>query len=864
LLTCVLLYTKKSKASFRFATSPVAQGQMKFKKIIKILGVLLILFSLGISVFVFLMSDKIKAIVLTEVNRELAVEGGFKTVELTFWRSFPNIGVRFEELTLKESTPLLKEDLLHAGVFYLEFNVWKALKGQYAMESMRAHDLSLRLAQAGSQINYQFLKENKDDTTQSDAFSLNLKGIKVSNAWIAFHDIKEKTSISYSFDELRAKGVVETARTAFDLIAEGRGQSFVLQGDTLPLSKKTSLYLGLIYENESEQLKFVSGHIDIDGTALDVKGDITFGNTDYINLSLASEGNKVSKVAGLLPQALSETIQSYQSEGEFSVRAEIVGSFKGKDQPVIDAKLRIANGKLTPKAGAVPMEDLFLTANLYYAKGKESLQIPMIRFVMGEHAFQANLELTGFSDPYLSGKIAGALNLAYLDDFLEIEGMQLQGILSCKLQMEGRVSEIESGKIVKEKGIHGTMEWRDIGLVTNAPQAPLPALEKLNAAWKLTGNLMESTNIKGQIDKSPFSMEMQLQNLLPYFFSETSILDIHAIVKAEKLLIPAFLLDTNPATEAEETDLYSFFTERINLHLQFDFGNLELPDKQFRKLKGIAAVNANRIQLSDFSGQVAEGSFEGTLLLRKRTDNKVLLSTDIKGNNLNVQQLFRLFDNFGQEEITDKNLEGKLSLQTQLMVLLSRNGSFEKEDLYAFTDLQLNDGSLKNYEAMKELSAYAEVKELENVRFKSLSNTFEIRDGEINFPYMNIGNNIMNMQLKGSHRFDNYMDYTIRVNLSDALAAKYKIRSRKEKDDFEELGDKGIALIIRMTGYADNLKFKFEKITGRPAMVPEAVASELRTAREEFRQSIVEEFSKEKREQRKTEEAAREKVEWDE
>lgn len=837
---------------------------MKFKKALKILALVVLLLSIGISAFIYAMSDTIKALVLHEVNKELAVEGGFKSVELTFWRSFPKIGVRFEELSLKESTPLLQKDLLHAQVFYLEFNVWKAIRGQYAMEAISADKLTLQLAQSGNQINYQFLKEEQEDTSSSEDFELNLKGIKIKNATIAFYDLKEKTTITYAFDELKAKGVIENEKIDFTLLAEGTGKDFVLQGDTLPLSKNTALFLGLTYWQTTERLEFKSGHIEVDGTALDVNGHITFGSTEEIQLQLSSEGNKVSKVSGILPQEWSTMLSSFKSEGDFSLKASIAGSFKGKNQPTIEAKVRIAEGKLTPPGGNITMEQLFLTANFYYAKGKESLEIPILSFVMGEHAFKAQLDITQFDNPYLSGKISGALNLGYLDQFFAIEGIQLQGVLSCNVALEGKVSDFESGKILKDKGVNGSMTWTDLGIASQAPAPEMPPIEKMQAAWKMEGNTLETRSLKGMLSGSPFSIEMKIQNLLPYFFSETASMDIDAILRADKIIVPAFLLDANDDTDDNETDLYDFFTQRINLHLQFDFGNIDLPNKNFKKLKGTAFVNTNKIQLSDFSGQIAEGSFEGQILLRKRPDNKVMLGTDIKGSNLNVQQLFRLFDNFGQDELTDKNLEGKLSFQTQLLALLNRNGSFEKEDLYAFTDLQINEGSLKNYEAMKELSNYAEVKELENVRFKSLSNTFEIKDGEINFPYMNIGNNIMNLQLKGSHRFDNYMDYTIRVGLSDALAAKYKIRSKKAKDDFEEMGEKGVALVIRMTGYADNLKFKFEKISGRPQLVPESVNTELRTAREEFKQSILEEFSKEKRDQRKTEEAARERVEWDE
>src|SRR5690606_1172710 len=102
-------------------------------------------------------------------------------------------------------------------------------------------------------------------------------------------------------------------------------------------------------------------------------------------------------------------------------------------------------------------------------------------------------------------------------------------------------------------------------------------------------------------------------------------------------------------------------------------------------------------------------SFSGALLLRKRLDENLFTSIDLVGKGLNITKIFSMFDNFGQEEITDKNLEGRLDISTQMVLIVGRNGVVEKQNMYAFTDLSIQNGALKNYEAMKEMSDYAEV-----------------------------------------------------------------------------------------------------------------------------------------------------------
>jgi hypothetical protein len=130
---------------------------------------------------------------------------------------------------------------------------------------------------------------------------------------------------------------------------------------------------------------------------------------------------------------------------------------------------------------------------------------------------------------------------------------------------------------------------------------------------------------------------------------------------------------------------------------------------------------------------------------------------------------------------------------------------------------------------------------------------------------MDMGNSVINLKIKGNHSFDNYMDYTFRVRLSEALASKYKWRSRKNKEEFEDFGDKGVALFINMKGYPDDLKFSVEKIgTTIPKVSGNTIVETLGTEKNELKDIIRTEFSKEKREERDKEKAEKESVDWDE
>lgn len=818
---------------------------------------------LSATIAVYALSDKIQEAVLKEVNEQLAVEGAFKKLEVTFWKSFPKIGIKLNRLTLKESENLLDTFLFEADEFYLQFGLIDALFGKYELDKIKAVNPHLRLAIDGDKQNFDLFKNNSTDSINDDNIKIDLKSIVLENAHIEYHDLKEKTKIVYDFEKFKAKGEIESEKIDFGIEAKGEGKSFVVSGDTLPISKQTGLNVQLRYEPEFEKLSFENGTLEIEKTVLELNGFLVFADKNSMDIKVESKGNRIDKITGLLPKKIGDELNSFKSEGEFSFKAQIAGDFGQNKMPQINALVKISNGKLFPKSGQKPMENINLNANLMFSKTKEYVQVPVFSFKLGEHNFKGNFDLNGFDDPFVQGNFLGSIQLENIDELFDFENIELSGLLNCDFNLEGRISELSSGKKIKEKGIFGKMSWQNLSFQSSLNGLDKWMLSESNADWQMRGNQILTSNMVGKLNQSDFNLKLSLDMFLPYLFGNTKA-EVFADLMLNRLEIPSEYFETEKESIDTITDLHALFPENISLDLKFKLGEFISNKIQLAQLSGELFASETKIDIPTISGNTAEGSFSGALLLRKRLDENLFTSIDLVGKDLNINKIFTMFDNFGQEEITDKNLEGRLDISTQMVLIVSRNGLVEKQNMYAFTDLSIKNGVLKNYEAMKEMSDYAEVSELENVRFSSLTNTFEIRDGEINFPYMDIGNNVMNLKIKGKHNFDNYMDYTIRVNLSDALAAKYKIRSKKKAEDFEELGEKGIALYIRMTGYADNLQFKFEKVGGRPVLVPETVSQEVKNAREDFKQTIKQEFNTESREEKNKKEAEKEKVDWDE
>mgnify|MGYP000123577218 CR=1 FL=1 len=106
-----------------------------------------------------------------------------------------------------------------------------------------------------------------------------------------------------------------------------------------------------------------------------------------------------------------------------------------------------------------------------------------------------------------------------------------------------------------------------------------------------------------------------------------------------------------------------------------------------------------------------------------------------------------------------------------------------------------------------------EVDELKDVRFNKLTNTISIAEGLIKIPEMSISSNVLNLDLSGSHSFNNEIDYLIKLRLGDVLFNKRRAKAKdSEFDDFlrVEKRDDDHRVPISITGTVDNPSLKVE------------------------------------------------------
>jgi hypothetical protein len=179
--------------------------------------------------------------------------------------------------------------------------------------------------------------------------------------------------------------------------------------------------------------------------------------------------------------------------------------------------------------------------------------------------------------------------------------------------------------------------------------------------------------------------------------------------------------------------------------------------------------------------------------------------TSARLNNIFVDSVFYVFQNFDQDFVQDKHLKGQASADVTMEMTLNEHLKLFPETLIADISATIKNGQLNNFEPMKKLSRYLDDDGLTKLRFSDLKNDIHIEKQTIFIPQMSIRSNVTDILISGTHTFDQKIDYRLITPL------RRKKVLDPEADLATEIDQKGqTKLFLKITGTTDDYKISYD------------------------------------------------------
>ncbi len=260
------------------------------------------------------------------------------------------------------------------------------------------------------------------------------------------------------------------------------------------------------------------------------------------------------------------------------------------------------------------------------------------------------------------------------------------------------------------------------------------------------------------------------------------------------------------------------------------FNIFEIPFRDLRFSASVKELNYHTYWLEDFtiSGRMTPDHFiylddmevhaaDGKLNIKGYFNGSdptnIYFSSKMKAEKLDLDKLLVKFENFGQDQLINENLHGKVSgtIDSKFLVYPDFTPIIEKSE--AKMELTVFDGSLVNFSPMQAMSGYFKDKNLNLIKFDTLQNSFELNNGVLNIPKMNINSSLGFIELSGKQSLDLSMDYFLRIplNLVTQVGFQSLFGGKKKEEIDPEQED---AIVYRNTD--KRVRFVNINLTGTP------------------------------------------------
>jgi len=759
-------------------------------------------------VIAFFYQEKVKNFIVNELNKNLRTEISVEKIELSLLKKFPYATLSFYNLTAKDAIEREKKDtLLFAENLFLNFNIIDIFKENYKIKAIDIKNarLNLKIYKDYSD-NYTFWKESTDTT--DTPFKLELKKISCDNVHVKYLHLPYKQLYDFNIQ----RGIISGKFDDEVFNANMEADLFVnkIQIDDLRFlnQKKTNISLDIEVNNKTSAYNISDGELCVGGMCFTIAGLVNEVNSKT-NLDISVQGKDIELPVFIeeLPEQYKSKLINYESSGKIHFKALFKGLFEDEFVPNITIEFGTENGVLKQKQENIVLNDISFKA-IFRNGEKHNTTTSKLVFEnfnanMPQGSVHGNFSIENFDNPILKAEAKARLNLNELFDFLNIKTFdKISGNLNLNFLFNTQVKDFSKFKpedFINSK-CQGNAQLVNTSITLKENKK---SFRNINGAFQFNNNdiVIDSLNVFTEL--SDFKLNGYFRNALSYIFIPGQKISVDAGLRSNKMAMDELLFSS---VEKNDTVYKLKFSDNIDYNMNIDIKNLTFGKFEAQLINGKFTLKNKILKAENISFNAFDGAISASATIDGRQDNLFLSQCKANLKNTDINKMFYQLENFGQKELVDKNIKGRLTTEIDFIAPFDAALNINLKSLYAFADITIENGELIEYETIKDLSKFINVNDLAHIKFETLKNRIEIKDKTIHFPGMSIKSNAINIEARGTHTFDNKIDYHLRILLSELLGKKAK-QAKKENEEFgivEEDGLGRITLFIKITGTVDN------------------------------------------------------------
>lgn len=760
--------------------------------------------------------DIIQSLVVETLNKNLKSEVKISSIETGSIEDLPYFSLVFNEVAIMEPAEFQdnQDTLIYVERLSLNFNIWDIYFENYQLKKVSISNGFGRFKVDNKGIkNFIFWKTVETNSTNEEGFSFNLNEVEINNIYYSYIDKGLKFGLKTETQLVNLTGNFTSEN--LKLITQGSFYNTVLEVSGVGYIDNRDLEIntGLEIDPHTGDLSFIPGEIRVDHAfVLNPSGYI---NQKGYKFKCSSNSISLSQLNSLVPKKFSDYQKQYKLNGMAIFDATVFNTSASGLPPKVEANFEIKDGILEQVNSQNTIKNITLKGSYYNGdlRNSKTSQLGLERFKASfeSGSLEGSVRIEDFDNVILTSDIAGKVDLSEITGFTGLDSLgEIQGKLDFNVDLKFYLSRLLNENInLFGSKVNGKVLLTDVGFL--GIKLPLE-LEGFSGVLELINKEARLISGKGKLQSTNFEIGAETNNYLYWLFSDKvaskEMLRVSADVFLDDLKLEEFLFYSDEKSNETENQKSLNYQIRIKSQIdKFSFKNFEA-----EKLATKIFISPDKVIINPFSLNSMDGSIDSKLLIVKAKNGSYLVSGEGKFLKTNVQKLFYSFNDFGQTEITSKNLRGFADVDLSFSGILDSELKMRTESLKANSSIRLKKGELINYRTLQSVSDYFKknlvlkklfkadelAKALEHVKFNELYNEVIVQNEEVILPMMYVGSSVMGINVEGVYRLNETMDYHLDFNINELLL---KDKSKVDSDDYSWNEDgNGVRVFLHMYG----------------------------------------------------------------
>lgn len=862
------------------------------KKVLKILGALVVLLLAVLILIPVIFKDDIVKLVKTETNNAINAEVEFGDFSLSLIKDFPNFYFSIEDVSVTGINEFEGLKLAEIGELDLSVDLMSVING----ESIQVNHIWLKNSKVhakvleSGQANWDIAKESEEgeevmeevSEEGSASFKLELKALEIDNFSLRYEDATFPLDLFMEELNLSLSGDMTEAITNLD--ASGGIKAFTLDFDGIQYFKQIPIQLKALVEANIEEFKFTfkENEVIVGQLPLALDGWLAMPNDPIdMDLNFAALKTDFKDILALVPAAFASNLDGVETSGKLALNGHAKGRFLDTIYPAFGLDLSIDDARFNYPDLPKSVEDIQVKLSVQNPDGdldKTIVDLSKFHLAIAGNPVDLGFYLANpISDPDVKASVLGKLDLGSIQDVVPLEkGDELNGKINADLKIAGRLSTLEQERYDEFQAMGKLMVE---GLHYKSDSLDYP-VDVQSLSMSFTPKYVQLENANLLLGRSDLAAQGKLENFIAYALKDNQTLSGTLNVQSKLLDINELAgIDPNAIEEenSEDTEETSIESEEemevVLIPKYIDFVCLAKVDKlifdnmEIASIEGGIAIKNETLTLNKTRMELLDGSM--IMSGYYSTIDPKVPSYDFAMNvsDFDVKQTVNTFNTVETLAPIAKNCEGKYNANLTIKGDMDEKMEPIFESIFGKGVIATKDVLVRDYEPLMKIGKAIKYEKLNPFSVSDANISFTITAGSVFVePFtQKIGNS--SVTIAGSTSLNQTMDYTFSFAIpreefgGQANAAVDGLLAQAASKGVDIKLSDVINIDVRMTGDVSDPKistdFKKSKSNATDA-VKDRAKEELDKQKEALEAKAKEELDKQKKE---AEEAAKKALE---